>query len=213
MGGNKTVGRHIVRRASYFVVSGALALCATLVQAVEYHVDTTRPRSVKFISDAPLENFDGVTSRIDGYSIIPSVTLQLGKGYDSSRFYFEVDLNALDTGIGLRNRHMRENYLETDQFPFAQYDGRVSEVRQGPDSSLLVSTTGEFTIHGVKRAMVGTITAVLERGRYHVRTQFPVALPDHKIKVPKLMFLKISDTVQVQLDFYLLPITNSGEGR
>ena len=213
MSGRETFGRQIVRRASHIVVSGALVLCATLVQAVEYHVDTTLPRTVKFISEAPLENFEGVTSRIDGYSMIPLGSLPLGKGYDNSRFYFEVDLNALDTGIGLRNRHMRENYLETDQYPFAQYVGRVSEVSQGQDTSLLISTMGEFTIHGVKRAMAGTITAVKERDRYHVRTQFPVALPDHKIKVPKLMFMKISDTVQVQLDFYLLPITNSGEGR
>jgi len=206
-----TLGWDIVRRASLVHASLVLILSATCVQAVEYHVDTILPRTVKFISDAPLENFDGVTSRIDGYSVIPSGALQPGKEYDSSRFYFEVDLNALDTGIGLRNRHMRENYLETDQFPFAQYAGRVSEVRQGQDTSLLVSTAGELTIHGVKRAMEGTITAVKERDRYHVRTQFPVALPDHKIKVPKLMFMKISDTVQVQLDFYLLPITNSGE--
>ncbi|MBK9304990.1 MAG: YceI family protein [bacterium] len=35
----------------------------------------------------------------------------------------DVDLAALDTGIGLRNRHMRENHLETDRFPQAVFRG------------------------------------------------------------------------------------------
>ena len=28
-----------------------------------------------------------------------------------------MDLRTLDTGIGLRNRHLRENYLEVDKAP------------------------------------------------------------------------------------------------
>ncbi len=178
---------------------------AAAASAGEYHVDTTAARMVKFISDAPLENFDGTTSRIDGFAIIPFDTLQAGTGYDSSKFYFEVDLNALDTGIGLRNRHMRENYLETGQFPFAQFAGRISDAVREADSAFHLTIAGGMTIHGVKQPKSAAILAAKEGSRYHVRGQFPVALPDYKIKVPKLMFMKISDTVQVQLDFYLLP--------
>jgi polyisoprenoid-binding protein YceI len=203
----------MMRVAVGILASGMLILPVGILHAGEYHVDTTARRQVTFVSHAPLENFEGTTSRIDGYALIPSGDLQPGTGYDSSQFYFEVDLNALDTGIGLRNRHMRENYLETEKYPFAQYAGRVSEVRQTSDTSLQVATSGDLTIHGVNRPLTTTITAVKDQHRYHVRTRFPVALPDHKIKVPSLMFMKISDTVQVQLDFYLLPVSGSKEGR
>lgn len=195
------------------LMTALMIAVASLAHAGEYHVDTTAPRVVKFTSKAPIESFDGVTSRIDGFAMIPSDTLQDGAQYDSSKFYFEVDLNALDTGIGLRNRHMRENYLQTDQFPFAQYGGRLTEVVQAADGAQRVATTGELTIHGAKRTLADTILVARDGRRYHVRCQFPVALPDYKIKVPKLMFMKISDTVQVQLDFYLLPVAGTREGQ
>jgi polyisoprenoid-binding protein YceI len=205
--------RNVGGRAVSVLVAIVLVLHVHSLVAAEYHVDTTAQRQVKFISETPLQNFDGVTSRIDGYVLIPSNALEPGTGYDGSRFYFEVDLNALDTGIGLRNRHMRENYLETDKYPFAQFTGRIAGVSPGSDTSLLVSTTGDLTIHGVKRPLSATIVAVRDQQRYHVRGQFSVALPDQKIKVPKLMFMKISDTIQVQLDFYLLDATHAEEGR
>ncbi|MBI5868801.1 MAG: YceI family protein [candidate division Zixibacteria bacterium] len=205
--GNRRTGEMRVRQiTSKFIliaIWGIVPLAAA--GAAEYHVDTTAPRMVKFTSKAPLENFDGTTSRIDGYAVTPFDTLRAGTGYDSSKFYFEVDLNALDTGIGLRNRHMRENYLETDRFPFSQFAGRISEAGRAADSAFHLTIAGDMTIHGVQKPKSATIQAAKEGSRYHVRGQFPVALPDYKIKVPRLMFLKISDTVQVQLDFYLLP--------
>lgn len=213
---NRPVGENVRQNTTKiiaFSVWGLLILAAPTALGAEYHVDTTGPRMVKFTSKAPLENFDGVTSRIDGYAVTPFDSLQSGSVYDSSQFYFEVDLNALDTGIGLRNRHMRENYLETDRFPYAQYAGRITEVARSADTALHLSITGDLTIHGVGQPRTVSVLVAREAGRYHVRGQFPVALPDHKIKVPKLMFLKISDTVQVQLDFFLLPVPDSGDKR
>lgn len=202
-----------MRRAISLLVAGTISLAAPILYATEYHVDTVAARQVKFISKASIESFEGVTQRIDGYAVIPPDALQAGKGPDSSRFYFEVDLNALDTGIGLRNRHMRENYLETDQYPFAQYAGSIAQVSRTSDTSLAVSVSGDMTIHGVKRSVQATLSAGPNGQRYHIRGQFPVALPDYKIKIPKLMFMKISDTVQVKLDFYLMPISGSKEGQ
>jgi len=202
-----------MRILTILLAAGVFILPEMPLCAAEYHIDTTAQRLVRFISEAPLDNFDGVTNRIDGFAVIPPNAGQQGQNYDSAQFYFEVDLNSLDTGIGLRNRHMRENYLETDSYPFARYAGRVSGVDRGSDTAFFVSATGELTIHGVKRPLATTITAVKDRQRYHVRTHFPVALPDFKIKVPKLMFMKISDTVQVQVDFYLYPVSNTKEGQ
>jgi len=201
-----------MKRVSSLLAAGMIFLAAPILHATEYHVDTAAARQVKFISQAPLESFEGVTQRIDGYALIPSDSLAVGKGPDSSRFYFEVDLNALDTGIGLRNRHMRENYFETEKYPFAQYTGSIGTVSRGSDTSLEVSISGEMTIHGVKRPLEVMISTGANGQRYHVRGQFPVVLPDYLIKVPRLMFMKISDTVQVQLDFYLLPVSGSKEG-
>ncbi len=70
--------------------------------AAEYQVDKSQKNLVKFISDAPMEDFEGVTDKIDGYLFFEGDNLLQG-----SEMYFEVDLNSLDTGIGLRLQKAR----------------------------------------------------------------------------------------------------------
>lgn len=86
----------------------------------ELQVDHTKKNLVRFISDAPIENFEGITNNIDGY-----IYFEQEDFTNNSELYFEVDLRTIDTGIGLRNRHMRDNYLETDQYPFTFFSGKI----------------------------------------------------------------------------------------
>lgn len=166
-------------------------------QKVEYHVDKAADNEVKFISDAPVEDFEGVTDVIDGYLIAAS-----GKWTENSDLYFEVDLRTVDTGIGLRNRHMREDYLHTDKYPYAKFNGRIVTVKSS-NNSYDVNVKGKMGIHGVKHAMniKGVITQTDNGVRVH--TEFDVNLTDHNIEVPKFMFLKIDETMQLVVDFHL----------
>lgn len=185
------------------IILSILTLTALSAAAAEYHVDLSAKNQVKFISDAPIEDFEGVTDRIDGYVLWQGDSLREGNAYPESELYFEVELKSLDTGIGLRNRHMRENYLETDKFPFARYKGRITEVKKSLSGGFIVVSEGNFEVHGVSKAMT-TVAEVTGNGKsYHVTSQFSVKLPDHQIDVPSLMFLKISEIIQLELDFYL----------
>jgi polyisoprenoid-binding protein YceI len=166
-------------------------------QRVEYQVDTKAKNNVKFISDAPVEDFEGVTSKIDGYLVHDGEEVSAG-----SELYFEVDLRTLDTGIGLRNRHMREDYLHTDKYPYAKYSGNVSKAwKSGKGTEVMVS--GNMDIHGKKKALDvrGVITPVSNGIR--IKTSFEVKLTDHNIEVPQLMFVKISEVMKLELDFHL----------
>jgi polyisoprenoid-binding protein YceI len=171
--------------------------------AVECHVDTTRERRVTFKSDAPIEDFEGVTDRIDGYVIWSHEELQTGDDYGDSELYFEVDLSALDTGIGLRNRHMRENYLETDKYPYASYSGKLDRVSVNDDGAFLVQSSGKLSIHGVEQAHSIVCRVTREGSTYRIQCEFAVQLPDFSIDVPSFMFLKISETIELALDFHV----------
>lgn len=169
--------------------------------ATELHVDRSRKNLVKFISQAPLDNFEGITSDIDGY-----VFWQGNDTLKTSEFYFEVDLNTIDTGIGLRNRHMRENYLETDKFRFARFRGAIASFSKHSEQKMVLHVKGTMTIHGVKQEMQIKGEVEIERGSYHLHTRFLIHLPDFDIRIPKLMFMKINETVNVELDFFLIDI-------
>ncbi len=178
----------------------------------EYHIELERENKVRFVSDAPLEDFEGVTSRIDGFLFLSGEGLGGETDLGSSEFYFEVDLADLDTGIGLRNRHMRENYLETDRFPYASYEGRVTRLEEESPGFFRARTRGTFSVHGVERAREVDCSAATTGQGLRVRCAFQVTLSDHDIPIPKLMFMKIDEVMEVDLEFFLSP-AGGGEGR
>lgn len=173
-----------------------LVLFSTNIFALEYNVDKKKDNLVKFISSAPIEDFEGVTNKIDGYILPPDE-----KNLYNSEVYFEVDLNSIDTGIGLRNRHMREDYLHTDKYPYTSFKGLINEVKKKSEKEFDIKASGDISIHGVTRKITvsGTITFV--PNGINVTSNFSVKLSDFKIKVPEVMFLKISEEIKLILDF------------
>lgn len=206
-------------RASRSVVVAALAVFAGLshwatpaLDAQEYHVDLEADNRVSFLSDAPLEDFEGVTDRIDGFLLMPMGWTEGEGRLGDTRFYFEVDLGSLDTGIGLRNRHMRDRYLETDRFPFVTFGGTVTGLKTEADGRFQATASGVFGLHGVERNRDVACTALPSSERLRVQCEFDVALSDHDIPIPKLMFMKIDEVMRVRLDIHLVPVTGEGNG-
>ena len=161
---------------------------------------------MKFISDAKIETFEGVTSNVDGYLYWDGEDLT-----NKSLVYFEVDLNTLDTGIGLRNRHMRDNYLETNKYRFTNYKGKITEAKKNGDGIYDVKVEGTISIHGVIKPLTvdGTITMNDDKS-YNIKTKFNVKLSDFKIDIPSLMFLKINEVIKVQLNINMKTPDNLG---
>ncbi len=210
-----------VRVPSALSLAGALALLLSPGSGggQEYHVDLEAENRVAFLSEAPLEDFAGVTRRIDGYVLVPPPEGGAPLEISGSRFYFEVDLASIDTGIGLRNRHMRDNYLETEDHPYATYAGTVTELAETPAGGLSVRVRGRLEIHGVVRERVigcrasrdgppgagspderrsGPLSGVRA---LQLHCAFTVALQDHDIPIPSLMFMKIGEVMAVEVDF------------
>lgn len=64
---------------------------------------------------------------------------------------FSVDLSKIDTGMDLRNEHMRDNYLEVKKFPKAT-------LKLDPMPEAGGSWAGTMELHGVKKPIAGTAT-------------------------------------------------------
>ena len=183
----------------------ALSWTAPGAATQEFHVDTDSPRSVVFISSATLDEFEGVTDRIDGFVLLDGDGVRAATDLPGSRIYFEVHLASLDTGISLRNRHMRENYLEVEAYPYATFDAGVDRIEASGDGGFRVVATGAFTAHGVSRERTLTCGAVPHGDGYRVRCAFSVHLQDHDIEIPRIMFMKLAPEVRLELAFRLRP--------
>ncbi|NCQ17955.1 MAG: YceI family protein [Ignavibacteria bacterium] len=177
-------------------------------QGTELHVKQGSKNHVEFISDAPFGKFSGVTENIDGYMYWE------GNNYTTnSSLYFEVDLKTLDTGIGLRNRHMRDNYLQTDKFPDASFKGKITNVTPAAQGPFKVDADGEMFIHGVTKYI--KISGVLTKSGnsdYNLKTNFSIKLSSYNIDIPSIMMVKLSEVIELQLNFNLFSV-NKAEGK
>ncbi|PKL80059.1 MAG: hypothetical protein CVV25_05630 [Ignavibacteriae bacterium HGW-Ignavibacteriae-4] len=179
----------------------ALLITSSAYSKVEHQVDKSKKNVVKFISDAPVEDFEGITSSIDGYMLGEEGSLV------GTELYFEVDLNTIDTDNGLRDRHMRENYLHTDKYPLTTFDGKILESKKIDDKHYEVKAKGNFKVHGVSKEKVIEADIYVYDNIYHVKSQFVVTLTDHKIEVPSIMLVKIDPDMDLRLDFFLKEVT------
>ena len=167
--------------------------------STEYQVDKSKRNLVKFISEAPIENFEGVTDNIDGYIYWEGENFT-----DKSDIYLEVDLRTIDTGIGLRNRHMRDNYLHTDKYPTAQFKGKIISADKLSDYQYNLSVEGEMKIHGVSKPLKLNGLMNKTTDGYFIKTNFEVKLSDYNIEIPKLMFMKINEVIKLELNFHTI---------
>ena len=188
-------------RQTLLILVAAAIVGGAPASGVELQVDKAQKNLVKFTSNARIETFSGITDKIDGYVIWPGDELKPDSVPADNKLYFEVHLDGLDTGIGLRNRHMREEYLETDKYPLARYTGKVGKVDSSQSNAYQVTTSGKLSIHGVDRPV--TITGLVSKQGDHFRVQsdFDVKLTDYSIKVPSMMFLKLNEIIRIVLDF------------
>jgi polyisoprenoid-binding protein YceI len=124
------------------------------------------------------------------------------------------DLTGIDTGIDLRNRHLREKYLEVDSQP-AYAVATLHTIRlSGAGAAGLqgeVAFHGSFSLHGQSVPVMGQ--ARLERlaDRIKVEASFPVKVSDYGIKKPRHLGVGVKDTVTVKVSFDAVAVA-AGEG-
>ena len=182
-----------------------LLLFSAMASAGEWHVDKNAQNEVRFTSEVVVLTFDGVTDQIDGY-----LYWEGEKMFEkNSQLQFDVDLNTVETGIGKRDRDMRD-VLATDKWPVTTFKGTISEYSK-IDSSVTayrVTSKGTIFIHGVERELEVPAIVAREGDQMHVTARFMVLLKDFNIEAPSLAaFVKVSQEIHLKVDFYLSEFT------
>ena len=173
--------------------------------------------SVEFSSDAPVELIKGYTNKVRG-------TIQYDDNFtfDSRHPFnitFDVDLASFDTGIPLRNEHMRDNFLHTKKYPKAIFRAtKITANKKPPFKNgqvVMLRATGPLTVHG--KTVIKTIpikatylkSSTVTRKRFakagdvvRLQATFPIKLQQHGIQRPEAIFVKLADTVFVSIDAF-----------
>jgi hypothetical protein len=124
-----------------------------------------------------------------------------------------VDLRTLDSGIAMRNGHMRERYLEVDKGEgFAK--AVLSEIRltDAKDDSFKGATafSAKLSLHGTSRPVAGRAEVRREGAAMRIEASFPVSIPEFGIEKPRYLGVGVKDEVRVKVSFGATPAPPTG---
>lgn len=132
--------------------------------------------------------------KVRGHGPAASGEFVIGGGKVSGTSEFE--LARLETGMDLRDRHMKEKYLEVEKHPKAKLTLTDLAVPAGFGAASSLGETrfvGTLLLHGVEKPVEGTLSYA--SGKAEAR--FEAKLSDFGIAVPSYMGITIADTVKV----------------
>jgi len=123
-----------------------------------------------------------------------------------------VKLDTLETGIGLRDHHMRENYLEVEKG--RGYDVATIEDIQLEKADGKGTFKATLLLHGQKRQVTGT--SIVHRrgdGTTHVDAEFPLKVSEFEIPKPTYLGVGVRDEIRVKVAFNALPMSTTASTR
>lgn len=113
-------------------------------------------------------------------------------------------VKAFKFKVPLMEEHFNENYMESSQYPKAAFKGKILNF----DVSKLTTAAkydleGDLTIHGITKKIKNKISLVLKEGKLYVTNSFTVKANDYNILIPSIVKSKISEDVNITIDFIL----------
>lgn len=146
--------------------------------------------------------FEAKTAAVTGDVTLPEGTREIDGA-------FSVDLRTLDTGIGLRNTHLRDNYLEVSRGPTYETAVLNAVVLDAPAPSRGRSATlgfkGVLSVHGNARPIAGTAEVAHKGDTLDVKVKFPLRIDVYEIARPTYLGVGVTNQIDVEVRATLKP--------
>jgi polyisoprenoid-binding protein YceI len=111
-----------------------------------------------------------------------------------------VKLETLETGISLRDRHMKEKYLETSKYPEAKFIADPLSLVNA-SAKTKVSLPGTLTIHGKPHPVTADAVIHVEGEKIEVQSIIETRLSEFDIAIPAYAGITVADKVVIETSF------------
>lgn len=172
----------------------ALIACIS-IQAQDIQI--CKEVNIHFFSEAPLENIEAESNK--GVAAINPA---------ENTLYFEVPIVTFDFEKDLMEEHFNENYMESEKYPTAIFNGTFdSDISWSEAGEYETTVVGTMNIHGVEQEMTDSgILRIDESGNISIESTFEVKLVDHEIEVPKIVIKNIAEVIEVTVKGQFAPM-------
>ncbi len=120
----------------------------------------------------------------------------------------QLDLTKIETGIDLRDSHLKEKYLEIEKFPQAKLEivlpetGNLKFLDESAENKFSLNLPGSFELHGVKKNIDLPIKGKKNAdGSIEGNTEFEINLKDFGIEIPSFAGITVAEKVVVKVKF------------
>ena len=125
-----------------------------------------------------------------------------------------INLATIETGIGLRNQHLKDKYLEVGKG--AGYDTAVvSDIRFRDADGAAFEGTAPFTaalqLHGVTHAIDGTADIRAQGANKRVKAVFAILMSDFGITAPEYLGVGVGNKLLVTVQFAAVSTRAAGK--
>lgn len=146
---------------------------------------------VSFVSTAPLEIIRSESKNLN--AVIDPVNRKMAYSVRISSFE---GFNS-----PLQREHFNENYMETSEFPTANFTGKLIEnIDFDIPGAFDVRAKGLLTIHGISNERIVKGEMIISQEKIILKSQFSVQLEDHQILVPSIVNQKIAEEIMISLE-------------
>ncbi|HRY32344.1 MAG TPA: YceI family protein [Bacteroidales bacterium] len=177
----------------HLIFYAALVLAFSYQAAAQKYI--TKNGKISFFSSTPIENIEAHNKQVN--SALDATT---------GEFVFKVLMKSFAFEKALMQEHFNENYVESDKFPNATFNGKIvnlSEINFSKAGVYPVTIQGDLTIHGVTKKINEKGTVEVKDGKVNGKAKFYVKPADYNISIPKTVMKNIAESIEVTVDVML----------
>ncbi len=170
-----------------FIVAILVMAPSLVVQAQKYSAESS---VVSFFSDGAIE--DIAASNAKSMSIFNTTTGDV---------VFSIPIKDFEFEKSLMKEHFNEKYMETEKFPKATFQGKITGFQSTVTGEQAAKAAGKLTMHGVTKEIELAGTVEFSNGKVMMKSKFLVKLEDYKIAIPQLLWQNIAEEIEVRTEF------------
>ena len=158
----------------------------------------TKTGNITFFSKTDAENIEGVNHKVTSAFETTSGKLQ-----------FSVLTKAFEFEKALMQEHFNENYVESDKFPKASFDGKfdnVAAINFTKDGTYQTTVSGKLTIKDKTNTVSVPGTVTVKGTSVNTKATFKILLADYNVSIPSVVKDKINKEIEIRVDMDYKPM-------
>ena len=157
----------------------------------------TEESKVTFLATITGGSFEAASTALSGEVAYDRATGKLEGG----QVLLKAD--SFDSGLGMRDRHIRDKYLEAKKHPAITFRLKPAGAPVVPGKTAQVA--GAFTIKGKTRDVTVPVAVQNAGAALVVKATFPIDVTEYGIPQPRYAVVKMEKIIQVTLQLSLQP--------